>query len=230
MFIASFCYYCFHLQTCNLLYSLWSRVVDLFILTRVNCCCLHDLYVKERQIHIRTYIFILAWESVFEFQLKLKEKRFTKTLKLASRHVHFPPGSTCRLVWLFNSVQLAESDPLRGKLLNFAIHTCFLCSRAAQFNRSSSFSKLKNERGCHRSESLIAHRCLKPDDAETGRERKPRDCSDGIRKRLIRTSVITNKLHWFRVKAKLWCFLKITFPLSTTTWLCICVSFSGFKL
>lgn len=137
-------------------------------------------------------LFYLSWESVVDLK-NLTIKRFTMSSKHASGHVHFPPSSTCRLVWLLNRVQLTESDPLLGKLLNFAIHTCFLCPRAAQFNQSTSFSKLKNEMGCHCSYSLITHRCLKPDDAELGKERKPRGCSGSIRKGFIRTSVITNK-------------------------------------
>lgn len=158
------------------------------------------VYLKKRQVHmwcicicIFLFYFIYHGNQLLTWDLKnLTIKRFTKS-KHASGHVHFPPSSTCRLVWLLNRVQLAESDPLLGKLLNFAIHTCFLCPRAAQFNQSTSFSKLKNEMGCHCSYSLITHRCLKPDDAELGKERKPRGCSGSIRKGLIRTSVITNK-------------------------------------
>lgn len=135
------------------------------------------------------FYFIYHGNQLLTWDLKnLTIKRFTK-----SKHASCSFSTQLHMVWLLNRVQLAESDPLLGKLLNFAIHTCFLCPRAAQFNQSTSFSKLKNEMGCHCSSSLITNRCLKPDDSELGKERKPRGCSGSIRKGLIRTSVITNK-------------------------------------
>lgn len=137
------------------------------------------------------FLFYLSWKSVVDLRFKESNNKEVYKVKACFMFIFHPAPHG--VVWLLNRVQLAESDPLLGKLLNFAIHTCFLCPRAAQFNQSTSFSKLKNEMGCHCSYSLITNRCLKPDDSELGKERKPRGCSGSIRKGLIRTSVITNK-------------------------------------